>query len=48
MIQSKRILQSVLQSRAGQLQTTGRPQKWLRIRLRAALVYTYIEVGGGG
>ena len=30
-------------SRAGQLQLTGRPHNSLRTRLRAALVYTYIE-----
>jgi hypothetical protein len=32
-------------SKAGQLQPAGRPHNSLRTRLRAALVYTYFEMG---
>jgi hypothetical protein len=34
--------------RAGQLEPTGGPRNLLRTGLRAALVYTYFEMGGGG
>ena len=34
--------------RAGQLEPTGGPHNSLRTGLRAALVCTYIEMGGGG
>lgn len=34
--------------RAGQLEPTGGPHNSLRTGMRAALVYAYIELGGGG
>jgi len=39
---------TVIYVRGCQLESNGRPLNSLRTRLRAALVYTYIEKGGRG
>jgi hypothetical protein len=41
------VVHTITYSRAGQLQPTGGSHNSLRSRLKAALVYTYIERGGG-